>query len=366
MSVDRTVHVGTIPVGGYTAPTPSASLQPSVDYQVGVDPFVAAGLVLTPVLPNMAIPGTSLVSDADGNIIVNVAGTTLFGLTLLTGYIKVMADSCTVDRCRVAGFNEANQVLSKGLVDGNNQAATNLIVKDSTLIPASPGAAWNGIMGHDWTALRVRVRNTVDGFEVYNSNGTHKTDPVTILIDGCDIQKLVFVSPDLNHSSDAAPTKTHNDGVGIQGAGPGSSIEIRYSNIQAFLSSTVGDALVTVPGTSPVPAGATPGPNQRGGWNPKYPSQPLLQATSCVMLTPNVTSIHGLNVHDTWMDGGQVAVNGIGCSAADGGITLTNNKHGDSTVFAASAYEVAASVPSVTATGNTFTSTGAAVPLVRS
>lgn len=326
-------------------------LRPGTDYQVGVAPWIAAGGSWTTILPNMAVPGTSLTSDAQGNIVVTTANTTLYRLILPTGYVKVQADSCTVDQCDVDGFDETNQILTKGLVDGNHANATNLVVTDCTLIPAHPGAAWNAVMGHEYTARRLIVQG-VDAFGAYPASG-HTSDPVTVLIEGCfDPDGLIFISPDANHTGDSPVSATHNDWFQIQGAPAGSDIEVRYSTISGMLSTTVGDSQDT--------AGS---PNARGGWNK---NAPLLQATSCVMLTPNVSSIHGVNVHHNWMDGGQVAVNGIGCSSADGGITLTSNLHGPNTRFPTSAYEIDAAVTSVTSTGNTFIADGSTVPLVRS
>lgn len=343
------------PPDGYSPPTPSALLQPRIDYDTGVEPWVAGGASLTTVLPNMAIPGTSLTSDSRGSIVVTVANTHLYRLHLPTGYVQVKAANCLVEQCLIEGYNETTQTANKGLVDGNNAAATGMIVRDSTLIPAVPGAAWTGIMGHHWTLTRAKIRNTVDCLGAYPAAG-HTSDPVIVLVDGCDGDEMAFISPDANHSGDAVPPghlgKTHNDWFQIQGAPPGSSIEIRYSKMAAFLSHTVGDWQYS-----------STNKNALGGYNDKYPAD---QSTSGLMLTPNVSSIHNVNLHDCWGDGGQVFVNGIGCSAADGGITITNMKQGPSTVFPAQMYSVDAAVPGVTATGNVKTADGSTAPLVRS
>lgn len=344
-------HSSLSPGSLYNGPTPSALIQPGVDYQVGVEPFVDAGAVLTTILPNMAVPGTTLTSDSNGSIVVTTANTTLYRLYLPTGYVQVKADNCLVDQCNVGGYNETVQTANKGLVDGNNVNATNLKIRDTTLIPTIAFACWTGIMGHHWTATRVKIRNTVDGLGAYPPSG-HTSDPMTILVDGVDGNELAYISPDLNHPSDSPVSHTHNDWFQIQGAPTGSSIEIRFSNMQGFQSHTVGDWQYS-------PASH----NSRGGWNNNYPAD---QTTSCLMLTPNVSSIHGINMHNNWCDGGQIVVNGIGLSAADGGITLTGNKHGRNTVFNTSAYEIATSATSISASGNTYIDNGAAVPLVRS
>lgn len=301
MGANYVIHVGDLPVGAYVPPTPSASIQPGVDYEVGVEPFLAAGYNLTVVTPNMAIPGNpGMFSDSVGNILVNtVATVSLTGLWLPNGYIRIFTPNVTIDRCLIEGYDQANDgSFSAGLIDASPNAAKNIVVKDTTCRPKFPKGVWDGFRGHDIHLLRCKAEFCTDCMGIYNSNTGHKTDPLDILVDGCDFDKMTYVSPDSFHSGDSVISKTHNDCVQIQGAGPGSVVEIRFSTLNAYLDATRDDDVLRY--QTGTPGAAPPAPNSQGGWNRYYPTT---QSNAGIQITQGVSTVSGLNIHHNWGGG---------------------------------------------------------------
>jgi hypothetical protein len=346
------------PTTGYTPPDPTAGGYESSAANTGVEPY---GLSLVTVTPGMQIPAanitpssTVLTADAQGNLAISTAGITLTGLNLATGFIDVNAANVTIQQCKIQGYNETVQTANKSLVSCTKQPAMNTVIVDCTLIPVYPGAAWNGITGHDFTAQRCRIEHTVDGFGVYNANTGFKTSALSILIEACYVTNMIYVSPDANHTSDTPVSHTHNDGWQIQGCGPGSNVEMRYSTILGWC-----DATLPSPWNDITRSSSTP--NAAGGYNIHYP---YYQSNSMLQITQGVAAVTGLNIHNNVFGGGAYCINvGSGTYSSFG--SIVNNKfHLDQRPDAARAMSIPTTATGVTVSGNTDYATGTAVAAV--
>ena len=173
------------------------------------------------------VPAGATLTQHVGDIIITTPGTVLDHMDI-TGFVKVRAANVTISNSIVRGSGPATS--NTALIDANNAAVKNLVVSDTTLVPNTPSVWLDGIIGHDYTANRVDVYNTVDGFGVYNATGTKQYANVTI--ENSYIHDLSYFNSDPNHSDG-----THNDGIQIQG---GANITIVNNTIQAFRSLTAG------------------------------------------------------------------------------------------------------------------------------
>ncbi|QNK80966.1 hypothetical protein [Nakamurella sp. PAMC28650] len=261
-----------------------------------------------PMAPVVGTPGTyrpdetttgwrpvraSLTSHA-GDILITKPGTVIEGL-FITGRVLVRAANVTIRQCEIVGNGYAGG--NTGLVDCNHPAAANVVIEDCELHQGVETAnVWHdGVIGHDYTARRNLVYDTVDGFGAYNSYSPGQ--PANVVIEANYVRELSYFSPDPNHSDN----RTHNDGIQIQGNG---GIQILGNHIRGYASSTVGT-----------------GPQN----DPYFP----LITGHVVTCTPTVSAITGITVENNWFYGGVCGFIAIaGSKGASNLGTITNNRFG--------------------------------------
>lgn len=148
-------------------------------------------------------------------------------------------------------------------------------IEDCLLLPQHPHYNMTGCYSHDYTALRLNVSRTVDGFGAFKANA-----PCNVHILACYVHDLNMVAPDPNHPNDALGPRTHNDGVQIQG---GDGVEINGCAIEGIVSNfpaSEGWIQATMDVTT----------NPPNVWAPphKFSASGRCLATSCIIVTPNV------------------------------------------------------------------------------
>lgn len=140
------------------------------------------------------------------------------------GDIRITAADITIRNCYLRGGSHKPGGAS-AVIDCNSAAVFNLLVEDCTIDPHVPSVNRDGMVGHEYTARRVRVKNTIDGFGVFQ---TDKVAAVTgindanVTVEGCYTSDLAYFYPDYKVGSSGATWHTdgtHNDGLQIQGGG---------------------------------------------------------------------------------------------------------------------------------------------------
>jgi len=154
--------------------------------------------------------------------VINVDGTVLDGKEIL-GDVKIQAKNVVIKNSRLRCGNY-KPTTNTGCVDANSPKVFNLRVEDSTINPILPHAFRDGIVGHEYKALRNHVFGTNDGMGVFNKPGGSVNTNVTI--EGNYIHTTVYW--DAVKDPGPAPDGTHNDGIQVQG---GSNIRIAGNTI---------------------------------------------------------------------------------------------------------------------------------------
>jgi hypothetical protein len=220
--------------------------------------------------------GVSLTSLA-GNQVITTPGTTLYRRDI-TGTVDVRTYDVTIRECLIRGDGVTGT--SRGLVNATNSACVNLLVEDCSLI-ADPPSSYNftGILGHDYTARRNRIKDTCDGFGVFETGAPGTASLVTIEANYTGPLGWWRAGVDGNHADGS-----HNDSVQLQG---GIGTVVRYNRFHGFNSLTVGN-------------GATDG--GRAGLD-------QTQCLSNLMMNANVGDPYDVEFYENWLYGGEVSVN---------------------------------------------------------
>jgi hypothetical protein len=178
-------------------------------------------------------PGTS-------PIVVTVDGTVFTSLDIY-GDITIQARNVVFQDCVFRG--PRNWPSNDGaIIDCNNSACVNLLVRDSTFAPQLPNYYRNGMIGHEYTALRNRSFWINDHYGVYTKPGANL--PTKVKIAGCYMTDNVYwQGTTAQYPGQAVGTSTvtttwgasfnvvgyplkadgsHNDGIQIQGGLGGS------------------------------------------------------------------------------------------------------------------------------------------------
>ncbi len=216
------------------------------------------------------LSGTALkpYNTSGAPLIITQDGTVLDGMEIW-GDIKVRAANVTIKNSRLHGGVEIPKS-NTGVVDANDAKVKNLVVQDSTIIPQSPSYYRDGIVGHDYTALRNHIKGTNDGLGIFN----RPTGPAAanVTAKGNYIHALTYWSKDPAHKDG-----THNDGIQLQG---GENILISGNNI-------VGDVVPGKGSAAPV----------RG-----------LYTTTAMLLQQHVTKLKNVVVEQNYVDGGFTSI----------------------------------------------------------
>ena len=220
------------------------------------------------------------------DLIITTDGTVLENLDIY-GDIKVRARNVIIRNCRLRGGKHIPGS-NTGIVDANSGSCYNLLVEDCTIIPDRPSYYRDGIVGHEYTARRNRIKRTNDGLGIFNKPGGSVYANVTA--EGNYINELTYWSNDPAHSDG-----THNDGIQVQG---GENIRI--------VGNTVVGSIVTGAGSAPSPRGT------HGGCT--------------IMLQQNVAKLRNVLVEKNWVDDGQTSINiAVGSKYSDIVVTVQNN-----------------------------------------
>jgi hypothetical protein len=240
------------------------------------------------------LAGTILIPHY-GDIVITRPGTVIQNEDI-HGFVTVRAANVTIRNSRVRGSGPGRT--DTGLIDANGPAVRNLLVVNCDLTHDFPSVWVDGVIGHDYTALRNNVHNVVDGFGVYNA--FNRNANLNVNIEANWVHDLNYMSPD----PEIYDNHTHNDGIQIQGSG-----------------ATVGRVQVNIVGNN-IQAFAGPGSNTRSPYYPAVTGQ-------AVGITPNVNPVHDVVIDRNWLDGGAQSVTMIpGHRGTGSGIILTDNMFG--------------------------------------
>lgn len=252
-------------------------------------------LVVGSYKPSTATTGATSTSlkpynTSGADLVITKDGTVLDGLEIW-GDIKVRAANVTIKNSRLHGGTSVPKS-NTGIVDANDYRVKNLVVQDSTLVPQSPSYYRDGIVGHDYTALRNHISGTNDGLGIFNRPGGPVAANVTAK--GNYIHGLTYWSNDPAHSDG-----THNDGIQVQG---GENINIAGNTI-------VGNLVVGKGSAAPV----------RG-----------MYTTTAMLIQQNTAKLKNVVVENNHIDGGLtgVTVDHTAKKQSSIEITLRNNYMG--------------------------------------
>ena len=238
-------------------------------------------------------------------LLLDKAGATYSGLDV-HGKVRVTAPNVTLANSIVRG-DDSTAVY--GLVDANNPNSDHhgFVIRDTTIVPTYANAyAGAGILGHDFTALRVEVTKTVDAVHISGNN---------VVVQASWLHDTTFVPK----ASNPFGSDSHNDGVQV----------VRGTNITV--------------------TGNTISGNSNSG----------------LMVTQDEGVVSGLKFTGNWASGGACTVNVVATPRPTiSGITVTGNRFLHNTRNAACAILKNSGV-TMTQTGNVWADTGAAVQLTR-
>lgn len=287
-------HSGSIqgPRGGPpTLPTYARISGSALTSPGGTPPPPVDGFALGTTKPTAANTGIQpgvVLTTSNGDITVNTAGAVIENLDIF-GKVIIQAANVTIRNCRIRGGVATSNV---GLVTCFSAACTGARIEFCELRPDNPSVWWDGVIGHGYTAYRNHVYWTVDGFGAYLASGEGLD--VGVQIQGNYVHDLSLISPDPNHSDNL----THSDGIQVQGGWSG---QIVGNNIQGFWQPNNGTGW---PGYDP--AHNDP---MNGAINPNATNFDYGQSTSCIICTPNQSSVQGWLVDRNWFDGGGIGIN---------------------------------------------------------
>ena len=144
---------------------------------------------------------------------ISKAGTVIDGLDI-HGFVDVKAPNVTIRNSVVRG---GVATYDRGLVTNTTPAATNLVIEDSTLVPAHPSVYLDGLKGSNFTGRRLDISGGVDAVKVHGSN---------VRVEASWLHGMARYAADPNQRGGP----THNDGVQVLG---GNDIVIVGNTIQA-------------------------------------------------------------------------------------------------------------------------------------
>ena len=244
-----------------------------------------------PTASNTGVPAGKTLkpyNTSGADLVITKDGTVLDGLDIY-GDIKVRAKNVTIKNSRLRG-GKGIPKNNTGIVDSTNSNVSNLVIQDNTIIPDRASYYRDGIVGHDYKALRNHIQGTNDGLGIFNRPGGPATANVTA--EGNYIHDLTFWSNDPAHRDG-----THNDGIQVQG---GQNIRIVGNNIVATSKPGAGSA-----------------PNPRGN-----------KAGAGILLQQNVAKLANVTVSKNWVDGGLSSINIDHGKHSNITVTLSENRLG--------------------------------------
>lgn len=140
---------------------------------------------------------------------------------------------------------------------------------DCTFRAQTPNPSVNGLMGHDYKAVRCDVSGVVDAVSVFNT--ADPAGPVGVSVTQSSLHDLLWYP----NPQDSHPDGSHNDGVQMQG---GAGFVFQGNNVQAFTDPSF--------------------------FNSFYSDN---KGNTCMLVKPDVGQITGLDVRFNWFAGGRSA-----------------------------------------------------------
>ncbi|MDT4910245.1 MAG: hypothetical protein QOI69_3486 [Pseudonocardiales bacterium] len=274
---------------------------PSVPGSVSgsVPPVSAATTAAQPGPSNTGVPAGTALKVHNGDLVITTAGATYDALDI-RGFVTVRAPNVTIKRSIIRGGVATRG--SVGLVTAVDAHATNLVLQDSTLVPAHPSVSIDGVTGANYTLTRVDIYGTVDGAKVLGDNVTIQNS---------------WIHDTTHYAHDPAQGNgpSHNDAVQVLG---GRNVRISGNTV-------------------------------RGGNN------------AALQITQGSGVVAGLAFTGNWADGGACTVNVADTPRkAMSGISVSSNRFGHTSGYKNCAIIVSAGV-SVTTVGNTWVETNTPV-----
>ena len=235
----------------------------------------------------------------NGDLTVTTAGATYTNLDI-HGYLVIKAPNVTVKNSIIRGGTGNNGL---GIVSDTDDAATNFLLEDSTIVPANPVVGLDDIKGWNYTALRDNIYGSVDGLKMYGDNAT---------VESSWIHDLVTYA----HDPAQGGGPSHSDGVQILS---GSNLKVIGNTIE-------------------------------GGLN------------TAVMITQDHGTTNNVVIDGNWLSGGKCTINmtpkPLGALNA---ITVTNNTFTANSSLSCPILDTTQT--NLTATGNVYAGTGLPVPV---
>lgn len=146
------------------------------------------------------------------------------------GDIRIQATGVRIRNCLLLGGNNTPATQS-GVVDCNAASCFDALIEDCEIAPRKVSLNRDGIVGHEYTARRCHIRNTIDGLGAFNKPGG--SSEANVAIEGCYVHDLAYFYPDYSNGVSGATLHTdgsHNDALQIQG---GANIHVIGNNFMA-------------------------------------------------------------------------------------------------------------------------------------
>ncbi len=178
------------------------------------------------------LPGTVLTdynASSVDSFTISQAGTIIQNKRIY-GDIHINAANVVIRNCELVGGNHTPSGAS-GVVDCNGSGVYNALIEDCDIVPRKISRNRDGIVGHEYTARRNHVRNTIDGFGVFNKAGVSVSANVSL--EGNYVHDLAYFYPDWRNGVSGSTWHSdgsHNDCVQIQG---GANIHVIGNNLTA-------------------------------------------------------------------------------------------------------------------------------------
>ena len=227
---------------------------------------------------------------------------------------------------------------------------------DCTFLPQLPDYRWVGVVGYGFKLLRCDISIVVDQVEVYDSAtadpGGNPDGPCDVVVQQCYFHDSAFFAYGVTDQTDprwgGGETSTdgsHADGIQWEGA---TGLVVQGNYFTGKLAPQY------VPGLG-------------GGTN--------TSSNSAMMIKPDVGAISGANITQNWFSGGGVSINVADAPTKSRYIddlgTLSTNRFGHDQLYAPTVILVGTTKSgthttiAVTATGNVYDDTSAAVAITR-
>jgi hypothetical protein len=178
------------------------------------------------------LPGTTLTAynSSSVNTVTITTDDTLIENKIIYGDIKIQASNVVIRNCQLVGGNNV-PTGAGAIVNCLSSSAYNALIENCDIFPRLVARNRDGIVGHEYTARRNHVKNTIDGFGIFPSQPSGTVANVSL--EGNYVHDLAYFYPDWKNGTSGATYHsdgTHNDGCQVQG---GANIHVIGNNLTA-------------------------------------------------------------------------------------------------------------------------------------